>query len=167
LKQVDHRGPERLPPAPDRKKSAESKEDGKVITKLCPFTSGRILGLISAKQGDAMSMADLTRRRFIKNGTVSAAAAAFTGPAFLDWAAAWAQTAPWKPEQGARLSLLRWKYFIQEEDEAFVAAVDAFTRATGVKVGIIRESTDDIQPKASVAAHVGAGPDLFWRPPGL
>jgi len=109
-----------------------------------------------------MSMADLTRRRFIKNGTVSAAAAAFTGPAFLDWAAAWAQTAPWKPEQGARLSLLRWKYFIQEEDEAFVAAVDAFTRATGVKVGIIRESTDDIQPKASVAAHVGAGPDLFW-----
>jgi hypothetical protein len=34
----------------------------------------------------------------------------------------------------AQLSLLRWKYFVQAEDEAFMAALDAFTRATGVKI---------------------------------
>jgi multiple sugar transport system substrate-binding protein len=73
-----------------------------------------------------------------------------------------AQSSPWRPEKGAQLSLLRWKYFVQAEDEVFVAIIDAFDKATGVKVTIIRESNDDIQPKASVAANVGAGPDLFW-----
>ena len=28
----------------------------------------------------------------------------------LDWAKAWAQDAQWKPEKGAKLSMLRWKY---------------------------------------------------------
>ncbi len=91
-----------------------------------------------------------------------AAAGALTGPALLDWAKAWAQTAPWKPESGAQLSMLRWKYFVQSEDDAFVALIDAFTKATGVKVNISRESYEDVQPKASVAANTGAGPDLFW-----
>jgi multiple sugar transport system substrate-binding protein len=43
-----------------------------------------------------------------------------------------------------------------------VALIDAFTKATGVKVNITRESFEDVQPKASVAANTGAGPDLFW-----
>ena len=80
----------------------------------------------------------------------------------LEWAKAWAQTAPWKPEKGAQLSMLRWKYFVQSEDDAFVQLIDAFTKATGVKVNISRESYEDVQPKASVAANTGAGPDLFW-----
>ena len=42
--------------------------------------------------------------------------------------------APWKPEKGAKLSMLRWKYFVQSEDDAFVKLIDAFTKATGVKV---------------------------------
>ena len=58
--------------------------------------------------------------------------------------------------------MLRWKYFVQSEDDAFVALIDAFTKATGVKVNISRESYEDVQPKASVAANTGAGPDLFW-----
>ena len=57
-----------------------------------------------------------------KGGTALAAAGALTGPALLDWAKAWAQTAPWKPEKGAQLSMLRWKYFVQSEDDAFVEA---------------------------------------------
>ena len=57
----------------------------------------------------------------------------------LDFAKAWAQTAPWKPEPGAQLSMLRWKYFVQSEDDAFVALMNAFTKATGVKVDITRE----------------------------
>ena len=104
----------------------------------------------------------ITRRALVKGGTALAAAGALTGPALLDWAKAWAQTAPWKPESGAQLSMLRWKYFVQSEDDAFVALIDAFTKATGVKVNISRESYEDVQPKASVAANTGAGPDLFW-----
>src|SRR5215468_9195175 len=107
-------------------------------------------------------MTNLSRRMFMKGGTAVAATGALTGPALLEWTKAWAQAAPWKPEKGAQLSLLRPKAFVQAEDEAFVAIMDAFTKATGVKVTILRESIDDVQPKASVAVNVGAGPDLFW-----
>src|SRR3569833_3386101 len=96
------------------------------------------------------------------SATAAVAAGALTGPALLDWAKAWAQNAQWKPEKGAKLSMLRWKYFVQSEDEAFVKLIEAYTKATGVQVQISRESYDDVQPKASVAANTGAGPDLFW-----
>src|SRR5450631_577872 len=107
-------------------------------------------------------MTTFTRRTLVKGGTALAAAGALTGPALLDWAKAWAQSAPWKPEKDAKLSMLRWKYFVQSEDDAFVKLIDAFTKATGVKVNIARESYEDVQPKASVAANTGAGPHLFW-----
>jgi multiple sugar transport system substrate-binding protein len=106
-------------------------------------------------------MTNLTRRTLVNGGTAVATAGALSGPALLEWAKAWAQTALWKPEKGAQLSLLRPKTFLQAEDDAFVAAMDAFTKATGVKISITRESNDDVQPKASVAASIGAGPDLI------
>ncbi len=99
------------------------------------------------------------RRSLIKGG---AALGLGAGTGLLDFAKAWAQTAPWKPEAGAQLSMLRWKYFVQSEDDAFVKMIEAFTAATGVKVQISRESYEDVQPKASVAANTGAGPDMFW-----
>jgi multiple sugar transport system substrate-binding protein len=105
---------------------------------------------------------NVTRRTVINGGTALATAGVITGPALLEWATAWAQTVPWKPENGAQLSLLRFKSLVRSEDDAFVAVMNAFTKATGVKVNIIRESDDDVQPKALVAANVGAGPDLFW-----
>jgi multiple sugar transport system substrate-binding protein len=104
-------------------------------------------------------MIDFSRRTLIKAGTALTSGAA---SALLEWATAWAQAIPWKPERGAELSLLRWKYFVQSEDEALVTLIDAFTKATGIRVNIFRESVDDIQPKASVAANTGAGPDLIW-----
>ena len=107
-------------------------------------------------------MTMLTRRTLVGGGTALAAAGALAGPGLTDWAKAWAQAAPWKPERNAQLSLLRWKFFVQSEDDAFVALIDAFTKATGVKVSITRESFEDIPPKASVAANTNAGPDLFW-----
>jgi multiple sugar transport system substrate-binding protein len=106
-------------------------------------------------------MGDLTRRALVRNATAFGAAGALTGPAFFEWAKAWAQTSPWQPERGAQLSMLRVKSFVQAEDDAVVAIADAFTKATGVKVTILRESIDDVQPKASVAANTGSGPDLF------
>ena len=109
-----------------------------------------------------MTMTNFTRRTVIQGGTALAATGALTGPALFEWARAWAQAAPWKPEKDAKLSMLRWKYFVQSEDEAFVKLIEAFTKATGVKVDISRESYEDVQPKASVAANTGTGPDLFW-----
>jgi multiple sugar transport system substrate-binding protein len=107
-------------------------------------------------------MTNFTRRTLVTAGTAAAAAGALTGPAFLEYAKAWAQAAPWKPEKNAQLSMLRWKYFVQAEDDACIALLDAFTKATGVKVTVSRESYEDVQPKASVAANTGAGPDIFW-----
>ena len=45
-------------------------------------------------------MHDFTRRSLLQGGTALAAAGALTGPALLDFAKAWAQTAPWKAEAG-------------------------------------------------------------------
>jgi len=101
----------------------------------------------------------LSRRALLQAGT---AAGALIGPALLEWAKAWAQAAPWKPERNAQLSLLRWKRFIQAEEDAFMELVANFTKATGVKVNVSNESLDDVQPKASVAANTGQGPDMFW-----
>ena len=107
-------------------------------------------------------MTMITRRALVAGGTTLAATAALSGSGLLEWAKAWAQSSPWQPEKGAELSLLRWKYFVQAEDDAFVKMIDAFTQATGVKVEISRESYEDVQPKASVAANTGTGPDMFW-----
>src|SRR6202140_5926538 len=108
-----------------------------------------------AKQNGETPIPAFPRRTLVKGGTALAATGALAGPALLDWAKAWAQSAPWKPEKDAQLSMLRWKYFVQSEDDAFVKLMEAFTQATGVKVNIARESYEDVQPKASVAATTG------------
>jgi len=107
-------------------------------------------------------MTDFTRRALVKGGTALGATGVLTGPALFDWAKAWAQAAPWKPERNAQLSLLRWKRFIQAEEDAFMELVANFTKATGIKVNVTNEGLDDVQPKASVAANTGQGPDMFW-----
>ena len=102
----------------------------------------------------------LDRRRILKGGATIAGAAGLSG---LDaFAQAWAQGAPWKPEAGAKLSLMRWKRFIQAEEDSFVKIVAAVGKATGCNVEVSNESLDDVQPKASVAANTGQGQDLFW-----
>ena len=104
-------------------------------------------------------MFNLDRRSLIKGG---AALGAMGATGLLDFAKAWAQQSQWKPEQGASLNMLRWKRFVEAEDKQFMVMIDAFSKATGVKVNISNESFDDIQPKASVAANTGQGPDLVW-----
>ena len=101
-------------------------------------------------------------RRGILKGTVAASALALGGD-LLGWAKAWAASEMLnKPESGAKLQLLRWKRFVQSEEDSFIKLVAAYTKATGVPVEILNESLDDVQPKASVAANVGSGPDMFW-----
>jgi multiple sugar transport system substrate-binding protein len=125
------------------------------------FTVSLIKNTWGAKQR-GIAMADFSRRNVIKSGAALAATGAAYRLGLLDWAKAWAETSKWKPEKDAKLSILRWKYFVQAEDDAFVALLDAFEKATGVKITVSRESYEDVQPKASVAANTGAGPDLFW-----
>ena len=100
-----------------------------------------------------------TRRNVLKTGAVLAGAGAAN---LVAWATAWAQASPFKPEKGAAIQLLRWKRFVQSEEDSFMALVAAFTKATGVDVKVINESLDDVQPKASVAANTNQGPDMFW-----
>lgn len=107
-------------------------------------------------------MKDVSRRAMLTGGTAFAAAAALSGEALTNWAKAWAQTAPWKPEAGAKINLLRWKRFVEAEDAAFMKMVAAFKNATGVEVSVTNESFEDVQPKASVAANTGSGLDMVW-----
>ncbi len=85
-------------------------------------------------------MHDFTRRSVLKGGTALAAAGALTGPALLEFAKAWAQTAPWKAEKGAKLTVMRWKRFVPAEDDAFNAMVAAFKSATGTEMNVFSES---------------------------
>lgn len=102
----------------------------------------------------------MSRRGVLQSGLALAGASATANLAVFS--AAWAQQNTWKPEAGASIQLLRWKRFIQSEEDGFMRLVDAFTKATGVSVKVINESLDDVQPKASVAANTGQGPDMFW-----
>src|SRR5256885_1050749 len=103
-----------------------------------------------------------TRRSLLQGGTALATAGALTGPALLEFAKAWAQSAPWKAEPGAKLTVMRWKRFVPAEDDAFNAMVAAFKGATGTEMNVFSESFEDVQPKASVAANTGSGLDLAW-----
>src|SRR5260221_11655188 len=122
--------------------------------------STRQPGNVSPPDREESIMTMFTRRTLVQS--TLAATGALAGSGLLEWAKAWAQAAPWKPEKGAQLSLLRWKYFVQSEDDTFMALLDAFTKATGVKVTVARESFEDIPRKASGGANTNAGPDLFW-----
>ncbi|HVF64111.1 MAG TPA: ABC transporter substrate-binding protein [Casimicrobiaceae bacterium] len=106
-----------------------------------------------------MSNSRFTRRDVLKTGAAVAGASALN---LTLWAQAWAQSSPFKPEKGVPITLLRWKRFVQSEEDSFMALVAAFSKATGVDVKVIHESLDDVQPKASVAANTNQGPDMFW-----
>jgi multiple sugar transport system substrate-binding protein len=109
-----------------------------------------------------MTMNEFTRRALLQGGTALTATGMLTGPALLDFAKAWAQSAPFKAEPGAKLTLMRWKRFVPAEDEAFMAIVAAFKAATGTEMNVFSESFEDVQPKASVAANTGSGLDMVW-----
>jgi len=107
-----------------------------------------------------MSRFDFDRRRLLQGG--AAAAAMLTGDQLFNFAKAWAQTAQWKPEPGAKLTVMRWKRFVESEDQAFNEMVAAFSKATGVEMNVFSESFEDEVPKSSVAANTGAGMDMVW-----
>lgn len=106
-------------------------------------------------------MSLVTRRRLLRAGTAAVIGSA-VAPSLLEAARAWAAETPFQPEPGAELRMLRWKYFVQGENEAFQALIAAFQEATGVKIRVDQEGFEDVRPKAAVAANVGKGPDIIW-----
>jgi len=107
-------------------------------------------------------MHDFTRRTLLQGATALTAARHADRPALLDFAKAWAQTAPWKAEKGAKLTVMRGNASYRRRTKRFNAIVAAFKAATGTEMNVFSESFEDIQPKASVAANTGQGLDLVW-----
>lgn len=99
------------------------------------------------------------RRHLLRTAGAGALAACAS---LSDWARAWAETQPFRPEPGAQLRMLRWGKFLDAEERATNENIRAFTQATGVEVRVDSVWQDDVHPQVSVAANVGSGPDIAW-----
>src|SRR3954466_2746143 len=106
-------------------------------------------------------MSEIKRRDFLK-ATAGLAAGAAGGMPLLASAQAKgpATASAWKPEKGAKLRVLRWKRFVQGDEDMWMQNTKKFTAMTGVDVRVDSESWEDVRPKAAVAANVGSGPDI-------
>src|SRR5262245_57591577 len=104
-------------------------------------------------------MSDSKRRDFLK-ATAGVAAGAAMGGSALGTPEAAAQQYKATPEKGARLRVLRWKRFVQGDEDTWAANTKKFTQATGIEVRVDAEGWEDVRPKAAVAANVGSGPDI-------
>lgn len=104
-------------------------------------------------------MSEFKRRDFLKTSAAAAAGAA-VGP--LVWAGD-AQAQQWSntPEKGAKLRLLRWKRFVQGDEDMWMVNTKKFTEKTGIEVRVDNEGWEDVRPKAAVAANIGSGPDII------
>ncbi len=102
-------------------------------------------------------MGEFSRRDTLK--TLGAAAVLTSAPAVLLPSHAWAAYNV-KPEKGASIRMMRWRRFIQGDEDQWLANTARFTMMTGVKVRVDNEGFEDIRPKAAMAANVGSGPDI-------
>jgi multiple sugar transport system substrate-binding protein len=99
------------------------------------------------------------RRKFLKTGAGVAAGAA--GGALFAPGIVHAQQWNNQPEKGARLRVLRWKRFVQGDEDTYMSNVKKFSEKYGVEVRVDHEGWEDVRPKAAVAANTGAGPDII------
>src|SRR4030095_14712499 len=104
------------------------------------------------------SRSHMKRRKFLQT-TGAVAAGAAVGP-FI-WVknanAQWSNS----PEKGAKLRVLRWKRFVQGDEDMYLTNVKKFTEKYGIEVRVDAEGWEDVRPKAAVAANTGAGPDII------
>jgi multiple sugar transport system substrate-binding protein len=101
-------------------------------------------------------MTKFSRRDFLMTTGSVAAVSAFGANAFAQPAAP-----NFVPEQGATLRVLRWKRFVQGDEDLWTANTKKFTQKTGIPVRIDNEGWEDVRPKAAVAANIGSGPDVI------
>ena len=106
-------------------------------------------------------MSEIKRRDFLKaSAGVAAGVALGAGSALVLRQDACAQC-KLTPEKGAKLRVLRWKRFVQGDEDVWLANTKKFTEKTGVEVRVDTEGWEDVRPKAAVAANVGSGPDII------
>ena len=106
-------------------------------------------------------MTDKNRRQFLESSAGVAAAATLGTGALWTPLAAQARSLAYKPEKGAKLRVLRWKRFVQGDEDAFMANIKKFSDKTGIEVRVDNEGWEDVRPKAAVAANIGSGPDII------
>src|SRR5471030_3069472 len=106
-------------------------------------------------------MSNIDRRNFLKLSAGLAAGAAAGSVLAQDKKAAAVPALNLKPEKGAKLRVLRWKRFVQGDEDLWMANTKKFTDTTGVEVRIDNEGWEDVRPKAAVAANIGSGPDII------
>lgn len=106
-------------------------------------------------------MSHMKRREFLKISAGVAAGAAAGALAAGAHAQAKAPALNLKPEKGARLRVLRWKRFVQGDEDMWMKNTEKFSKQTGIQVRIDNEGWEDVRPKAAVAANVGSGPDVI------
>jgi multiple sugar transport system substrate-binding protein len=102
-------------------------------------------------------MKNYTRRKFLQTSAAVAAGSAFGGQAI----AAALPGQRYIPEKDAKLRVLRWKRFVQGDEDVWMANTKKFSQITGVEVRVDSETWEDVRPKAAVAANVGSGPDII------
>jgi multiple sugar transport system substrate-binding protein len=107
---------------------------------------------------------DNRARRDLLKMLGAAAIAAGTGPMFPARAAT---DLGYRPEKGASLNVMRWKRFVQGDEELWVASSRKFTELTGVPVVIESVAGEDVRTKGAMAANVGAGPDVLMGFPDM
>jgi len=105
-------------------------------------------------------MSKIKRRDFLKVTAGVAAGSALGAGTGLFAPDAFAQYKV-TPEKGAKLRVLRWKRFVQGDEDAWAANTKKFTEQTGIEVRVDAEGWEDVRPKAAVAANVGSGPDII------
>jgi len=105
-------------------------------------------------------MTKFTRRDFLKT-TAGAAAAGSLGVGGAMWSQDALAQGKWTPEKGAKLRVLRWKRFVQGDEDLWLQNTKKFTQKTGIEVRVDSEGWEDVRPKAAVAANVGSGPDII------
>jgi multiple sugar transport system substrate-binding protein len=106
-------------------------------------------------------MNDFKRRDFLKTiGTIAAGSA--LGDTLFSRTASAAPAKMFPVEPGAKLRVLRWKPYVQADEDAWLANTKEFTRQTGVEVQIESDSWDKVRPLVTLAATQGSGHDIIF-----
>ena len=70
-------------------------------------------------------------------------------------------------EKGAELRLLRWKRYVQGDEDRWMANTAGFTQRTGVAVRVESIVGEELRAKGAMVASVGAGPDILVGSPEM
>ncbi len=110
-------------------------------------------------------MRKVPRRDALK--ALGAAAVAASAGMSLQQRVAGAAEARYPLERGAQLKVLRWKRFVQGDEDVWMANTRKFTGQTGIQVQVESVNGEEIRPKGAMAASVGAGPDIVMGAPDM